>query len=192
MLLLLLFFKSTGSDKHDDALDDRRGRRYSFDAFVSYEPTADTRWVVGELIPRLETEWGLRLCVGRRDWMPGADVTDSAVDSVRRSRKTVAIASNAYAVSHWSHFELTLAQTILYEEEDRDSLVVILLEEIADCNMNPRLQLQLKKGTHIAWTPRNPVGQRLFWARVRSALAKRSSSVIRTNPPRELFVSGRH
>lgn len=141
------------------------------------------------MIPRLETEWGLRLCIGQRDWMPGTDVIDSAVDSVRRSRKTVFVASNAFAVSHWSHFELTLAQTVLYEE-DRDNLVVVLLEEIADCNMNPRLQLQMQKRTHIAWTASSPVGQQLFWARFRSALAKRSSSVIRTNPPRELFASG--
>ena len=81
----------------------------------------------------------------------GRDIVDNVVDSIEHSRKTVLIVSNAFAVSQWCHFEMTMAQTKLFED-DRDNLILVLLEEIADCNMNPRLQLQMQKKTYIEWT----------------------------------------
>lgn len=107
--------------------------------------------------------------------------------SIENSRKTVLIVSNAFAVSHWRHFEMTMAQT-KFSEDDRDNLILVLLEGIADCNMNPRLQLQMQKKTYIEWTD-NQIGQQLFWAQLKQALAKNSNSLINSVPPPELFSS---
>jgi len=142
---------------------------------------------VTQLSPRLETKYHLRLCIRERDWLVGLDIVDNIVDSIEKSRKTVLIVSNAFAVSHWCHFEMTMAQTKLLED-DRDNLILVLLEEIADCNMTPRLQLQMQKKTYIEWTD-NQIGQQLFWAKLRRALSRQSQSVTRTLPPRELFAS---
>ena len=80
-----------------------------------------------------------------------------------------------------------MAQTKLFED-DRDNLILVLLEEIADCNMNPRIQLLMQNKTYIEWTD-NHIGQQLFWARLRQVLAKQSNSFINSTPPKELFAS---
>lgn len=119
--------------------------------------------------------------------MIGHDIVGNIIDSIEKSRKTLMVVSNAFAASQWCHFEMTMAQTKLLED-DRDNLILILLEEIADCNMNPRLQLQMQKKTYVEWTE-NAVGQQLFWENLRQTLSTSSKSIINSTPPRELFVS---
>ncbi len=47
------------------------------------------------------------------------------------SRKSLLVVSNAFAASSWCQLELAMAQTRLFEQ-DRDNLVLVLLEEIAE------------------------------------------------------------
>src|SRR6218665_736468 len=149
---------------------------FTFDAFVGYS-RSDSNWVITQLLPRLELECNLRLCIHERDWLPGRDIAENILESIDNSRKTLLIVSNAFALSPWCHFELTMAQTRLMEE-DRDSLVLILLEEIADCNLTPRLQIQMQRRTYIEWTKQSNVGQQLFWANLKHALDKPSHSLM--------------
>ena len=98
---------------------------------------ADSQWVIHQLRPQLEEprtgEEGsnLRLCIHHRDWMTGLYITDNIVESIEASRKSLLIVSNAFAASSWCQFELTMAQTRLFVE-DRDYLILVLLEEIAE------------------------------------------------------------
>src|SRR6218665_2451500 len=126
---------------------------YTFDVFVGYS-RSDSNWVITQLLPRLEHECNLRLCIHERDWLPGRDIAENIMESIDNSRKTLLIVSNAFALSPWCHFELTMAQTRLMEE-DRDSLVLILLEEIADCNLTLRLQIHMQPPTYIQSTKQN-------------------------------------
>ena len=111
-------------------------REYAYDAFVMY-CHADSQWVIHQLRPQLENarseEEGanLRLCIHHRDWLCGRGITDNIVESIEASRKSLLIVSNAFAASSWCQFELTMAQTRLFEE-DRDNLILVLLEEIAE------------------------------------------------------------
>ena len=111
-------------------------REYNYDAFVIHS-NSDSQWVIHQLRPQLEEsstgEEGanLRLCIHHRDWLGGRDITDNIVESIEASRKSLLIVSNAFAASSWCQFELTLAQTRLFEE-DRDNLILVLLEEIAE------------------------------------------------------------
>ena len=91
------------------------------------------------------------------------------------SRKTLLIASNAFASSQWCHFELTMAQTRLFRD-DTNSLILVLLEDIDDVNMSPRLRLQMARQTYVEWTD-NHVGQQLFWAKLIRALTAPMTSV---------------
>lgn len=161
-------------------------RVYSYDAFVCYCED-DRRWVLDVFSSHLESEYHLSLCVQDRDWLFGEEVLRNFAHSVENSRKTVLMLSNAFAVSPWSHFEMTVAQS-RFIEDDQDSLVVVLLEEIADCNMNPMLRLQLKQRNYIEWTEHS-VGQRMFWEKLTHALTRPSRSLIDVVPPRELFRS---
>src|SRR6218665_3976501 len=94
---------------------------FAIDVFVGYS-RSDSNWVITQLLPRLEQECNLRLCIHERDWLPGRDIAENILESIDNSRKTLLIVSNAFALSPWCHFELTMAQTRLMEE-DRDSLV---------------------------------------------------------------------
>ena len=106
-------------------------RQYEYDAFVIHS-NADAKWVIHKLRPQLEDNRPkLRLCIHHRDWLVGRDITDNIVESIEASRKSLLIVSNAFAASSWCQFELTMAQTRLFEE-DRDNLIVVLLEEIAE------------------------------------------------------------
>ena len=150
-------------------------RQYFYDAFISY-CAKDLGWVSKNL-PRLEEEHNLRLCLHDRDWLAGRDIVDNIVTSIENSRKTVLIVSNAFAISQWCHFELAMVQTRLFEM-DRDNVVLVLLEEILDHNLSPRLRLQLQRQTYIEWPGYSDAGQQLFWAKLSQALAKPSLSVL--------------
>ena len=128
------------------------------------------------MLPRLEgPENQLKLCLHKRDWLPGRDIVDNVVESMEDSRKTVLIVSNAFASSQWCHFELTMAQTRLFRD-DANSLMLVLLEDIDDVNMTPRLRLQMARQTYVEWT-NNPVGQQLFWAKLTRVLTAPLTSV---------------
>ena len=43
----------------------------TYDAFVSYTSSHDEQFVLDQLIPKLESEWKLKLCVHFRDFRPG-------------------------------------------------------------------------------------------------------------------------
>ena len=118
-------------------------REYAYDAFVMY-CHADSQWVIHQLRPQLEENRPkLRLCIHQRDWLGGRDITDNIVESIEASRKSLLIVSTAFAASSWCQFELTMAQTRLFEE-DRDNLILVLLEEIAKvCYYNSLFALEL-------------------------------------------------
>ena len=156
-------------------------REFTYDAFICYSAT-DSRWVVDQLRPRLEVEDQLRLCIHQRDWIAGRDIVDNVVDSIENSRKTVLIVSNAFARSQWCHFEMTMAQSRLIRD-DRDSLVLVVLEEIAEQYLTTRLRLQLARRTYVEWISDSAIGQQLFWAQLRRALAAPSTSVLQGDIP---------
>lgn len=159
-------------------------RTYQYDAFVSYSKH-DTHWVVSELRRHLETEEGLQLCIHDRDFIVGEDIVSNVISSIEQSRKVLFIVSNAFAVSQWCHFELIMVQTRMLEN-DRDNLVLILLEEIDDANLSPRLKLQMEKQTYLEWTS-SEIGRQLFWDRLRQAVGRPPESVINSHLPMEMF-----
>src|SRR6218665_1492466 len=160
---------------------------YQYDAFVSYSKH-DAKWVVTELRRHLETEEGLNLCIHDRDFLVGEDIVSNVISSIEQSRKVLFIVSNAFAASQWCHFELIMVQTRMLEN-DRDNLVLILLEEIDDENLSPRLKLQMEKQTYLEWTSSSEVGRQLFWDRLRQAVSRPPESIIHSDLPLEMFRS---
>ena len=122
-------------------------REYAYDAFVMY-CHADSQWVHHHLRPQLEDNRPkLRLCIHQRDWLGGRDITDNIVESIEASRKSLLIVSNSFAAFSWCQFELTMAQTRLFEE-DRDNLILVLLEEIAEVHYYTCFSLYLRQWTN--------------------------------------------
>ena len=155
-----------------EVLDDTT---YVYDAFVVYNGT-DVGWVKDELLPAMEEDAEFTLCVHDRDWLLGRDIVDNIVQSIESSRKTLLVVSNAFAISQWCQLELTLAQHRLLEE-DRNAMILVLLEPLKRENITPRLLLQMKRQTYMEWTE-DPVGQKLFWKKLRRALQKPVGSLV--------------
>ena len=64
--------------------------------------------------------------------------------------------------------ELAMAQCNLLEH-DRNSLILILMEDIDERNLTPRLALQMKTQTYIRWDEEE-LGRKLFFKKLQRAL----------------------
>ncbi|XP_015272102.1 PREDICTED: toll-like receptor 13 [Gekko japonicus] len=147
------------------------GKRYKFDAFVSYNST-DEKWVLEHLVPTLEGGEApvFRLCLHHRDFHPGKYIIDNIVDSIHNSRHTICIISRKYLQSEWCSMEIQLASYRLFDEL-KDVLIPIFLEDIPkkELSVYHRMRKVMLKKTYISW-PVDPEAQKLFWAKLRFAL----------------------
>ena len=146
-------------------------REYEYDAFVCYSIN-DHEWVTSHLL-RLESEFNHRLCFHNRDWMSGHGIVENIIKSIESSRKIVLIVSNAFTKSQWYLFELVLAQTRIFDE-DQDNMILISIEELNPSGIPQRLRLQMERQTYIEWSWNNAVGQHLFWVQLSRSLSKPS------------------
>ncbi|PSN56123.1 hypothetical protein C0J52_10640 [Blattella germanica] len=156
---------------------------FQYDAFVSYS-NEDRNFVV-RLVAMLENyEPFLRLCVYERDFEIGSVISESVLQSVALSRRTLLIVSDAFARSQWCRWELQLAENhrlFLSDEiqETGDPLIIIKLGEIARPHLTPTLKYLLRTRIYLEWNS-EPRKQRQFWDRLRTALAPPSITITPT------------
>ncbi|XP_060584112.1 toll-like receptor 13 [Ruditapes philippinarum] len=174
-IIALVFYRNRWNIKHYIYLMRRKrhyelidGDNFVYDAFVGYE-SEDSAWVHHQLLPVLEGEEGLKLCIHIRDFLPGVFINDNIVTHMNQSKKMILVLSNAFAQSGWCMFELKIAHSKLIEEETE--LVVILLEKINGRNMNHSLKCLFNTTTYIEWTE-DGVGQELFWTQLKNIMNK--------------------
>ncbi|XP_064612856.1 toll-like receptor 4 isoform X2 [Liolophura sinensis] len=91
------------------SLDSVAENPFGYDAFVSYED-AHLNFIREQIIPRLETESGLKLCIDKREFIPGLFITDNILHAITTSRKTVVLLSRAFLKSKWCMYELNMAR----------------------------------------------------------------------------------
>lgn len=155
--------KRTGYQSLESAAE----KPFGHDAFVSYED-AHLSFVREQIIPRLETESGLKLCIDKREFIPGLFITDNILHAITSSRKTVVLLSRAFLKSKWCMYELNMARMEgIYN--GRDVLVLVLMEEIPTRQLPPEIIDVFHKHTYIEMT-QNPHGQALFWERIVAAI----------------------
>ena len=116
---------------------------FQFDAFIIYS-SRDQDWVKQTLLPTLEDKHGLRCCVHYRDFRVGVPFRNNMVESVYKSRKTIAVVSRSFFDSKYCGSELDFAFHRLLEKKV-DSLVVIKLDDV-DKNKLPKA---LQKRSYI-------------------------------------------
>ena len=149
-------------------------REYLYDAFVAYcsRETPERQWVHLTLVPKLEGEYGLKVCIHHRDFLPGRDIPDNIVDAINNSRKTLLVLSPSFLDSGWCNFEVRMARAKLVEER-RDSIVLVLYRslDIPGTRIPRKLMNLLDRKTYAEWTT-NPEGQELFWSKLVSVLQR--------------------
>ncbi|XP_030062636.1 toll-like receptor 9 [Microcaecilia unicolor] len=145
-----------------------------YDAFIAFDKTQKdvADWVYNDLRIRLE-EKGLhhfRVCLEDRDWIPGKSLVENLWDSVYRSKKTVFVLSRVKPVSGLLRVAFLLVQQRLLEEQ-KDVVVLILLEQLQRRSRYLRLRRRLCKKTVLFW-PQDPCGQQYFWGQLCRVLEK--------------------
>ncbi|XP_066280315.1 toll-like receptor 13 [Branchiostoma lanceolatum] len=143
----------------------------TYDAFVAHN-SHDSAWVIRQLLPQLERgdPPEFRLCLGDRDFQPGAPIVDNIAESIYESRKTICVITRNFLESDWCRFEMQMATYRLFEEHV-DCLIVVFLEQIPAQRLAKYHSLRrvMCRNTYLEW-PEDPEARDLFWERLRVAL----------------------
>ncbi|XP_059415605.1 toll-like receptor 13 [Carassius carassius] len=142
---------------------------FQYDAFISYN-ALEEQWVLEELVPKLEGQHGLRLCLHHRDFQPGKAIIDNIVDAIYNSRKTVCLITHNYLKSVWCSQEIQVASFRLFDEQE-DVLVLVFLEDIPMHQLSPYYQMRklVKKQTYLQ-RPKPGEDTQAFWQKLKIAL----------------------
>ena len=135
---------------------------FDYDVFVLFAE-ADLPWVRGRLMPELEGRRGLRLCVHDRDFLPGKAIVSNVADSVRSSKKLLAVFSRHFARSHWCRFELDLCLSQAVDNDE--ALIVACLGDVASRDLTSAMTAVLVTTTYLQWEE-GPDAVASFWDRM--------------------------
>ncbi|XP_029948770.1 toll-like receptor 2 [Salarias fasciatus] len=144
-----------------------------YDAFVSYSDM-DSAWVETHLVPELEQSHPpVRLCLHKRDFLPGGWILDNIMDAIEKSHRTLFVLSRHFVRSEWCVYELDYTHFRLFDQND-DTVVLILLEPI-DKRTIPkkfcRLRRAMNSRTYLEW-PADGGQLAAFWKRLRAAIQR--------------------
>ncbi|NXD88882.1 TLR21 protein, partial [Halcyon senegalensis] len=142
-----------------------------YDAFVSYSEN-DSEWVEDVMVRELEQACPpFRLCLHKRDFVPGKWIVDNIIDSIEKSHKTLFVLSEHFVRSEWCKYELDFSHFRLFDENN-DAAILILLEPIQSKAIPKRfckLRKIMNTKTYLEW-PLEEEQQEMFWFNLKIAL----------------------
>ncbi|XP_013176709.1 PREDICTED: toll-like receptor 6 [Papilio xuthus] len=140
---------------------------FNYDVFVSY-CHEDRDWVLDQLLPHVEVDANVSVCLHERDFMVGLSILENIVSCMDRSKTILLILSQKFLLSQWCQFEMHLAQHRLLETR-REDLILVLLEEIPRRVRPNTLHYLMMTNTYIVW-PQEEAEQPVFWRRLNKSL----------------------
>ncbi|NWR27352.1 TLR21 protein, partial [Tachuris rubrigastra] len=142
-----------------------------YDAFVSYSEN-DSNWVENIMVQELEQACPpFRLCLHKRDFVPGKWIVDNIIDSIEKSHKTLFVLSEHFVQSEWCKYELDFSHFRLFDENN-DAVILVLLESIQSKTIPKRfckLRKIMNTKTYLEW-PLGEEQQQMFWENLKRAL----------------------
>ncbi|NXN74344.1 TLR21 protein, partial [Himantopus himantopus] len=142
-----------------------------YDAFVSYSEN-DSDWVENIMVRELEQACPpFRLCLHKRDFVPGKWIVDNIIDSIEKSHKTLFVLSEHFVQSEWCKYELDFSHFRLFDENN-DAAILVLLEPIQSKAIPKRfckLRKIMNTKTYLEWPPGEEQQER-FWENLKGAL----------------------
>ncbi|NXO65728.1 TLR22 protein, partial [Phainopepla nitens] len=142
-----------------------------YDAFVSYSEN-DSEWVENTMVRELEQACPpFRLCLHKRDFVPGKWIVDNIIDCIEKSHKTLFVLSEHFVQSEWCKYELDFSHFRLFDENN-DTAILVLLEPIQSKTIPKRfckLRKIMNTKTYLEW-PLEEEQQQMFWFNLKMAL----------------------
>ncbi len=164
--------------EHYQKLEEEDDQEYEYSAFVSYAGD-DYKFVLEKMMPILERpdEEGvepLRLAVEFRDFPAGCDISQTVIEFIEKSRKTVLLISQ-HSVQNQNDWLWYVYRQAAFRAPGRKNLLIIILLEPdvqKERNLPKSLRQELKNRMYIAWPGDNAKDgdKTLFWRQLREAL----------------------
>ena len=153
---------------------DGDSKEYKYDAFVAYSAD-DYKWVYGPLQTYLEKNQGFKLGLHERDFEAGKYIADNIIDVINRSKKIIFVISSSFLKSDWGQYELDMARMHMFQQ-NREMLIVIILEDMSISRMPARLQqiwesITCLEADDIVRGCSNPDSNHTFWKRLNQAMS---------------------
>ena len=153
---------------------DGDSKEYQYDAFVAYS-AHDYKWVYGPLQAYLEKHQGFNLGLHERDFKAGKYIADNIIDTINRSKKIIFVISSSFLESDWGEYELDMARMHMFQQ-NREMLIVIILEEMSISRMPARLKqiwesITCLEADDIVRGCSNPDSSHTFWKRLNQAMS---------------------
>jgi Leucine-rich repeat (LRR) protein len=143
---------------------------YTYDAFISYEDE-DRFFVHEDLLKMLEEESGFKLCIHKRDFLPGVDISENITSAIHNSRKVIVIMSHNYLDSYWCMFEYNMSRLeSIYSRNKENILYLVFLEQLSAKDL-PLIILELVQTQSYIEYPNDEYGNTVFWDKLRDALS---------------------
>ncbi|XP_061173262.1 toll-like receptor 4 [Saccostrea echinata] len=148
---------------------------FTFDAFISHADE-DSDFAIYESISQLEEERGLRLCLSKRDFLPGTEIAANITDAICKSRKTIIILSNHFLNSYWCMFEFNMARMeSIYTRNGKNVLFMIMYRHVSAKTLPLSLLTLVESQSYIEY-PHDPQGNIVFWDKIAETCSKSHSS----------------
>ncbi|XP_063432699.1 toll-like receptor 4 [Mytilus trossulus] len=146
-------------------------REYKYDTFISYAEN-DSNFVHNNLLHQLERDGGLKLCIHKRDFIPGNDIAANITSSIHVSRKVIIVMSCHFLESYWCMFEYNMARMeSIYSRDKENILFLIFLEQIQPGQL-PLHILELVQDQSYIEYPNDEYGNTVFWEKLREVLVR--------------------
>ncbi|CAG2209855.1 unnamed protein product [Mytilus edulis] len=148
---------------------DEDENEYMYDVFVSYADD-DRSFVHTQLLQTLEKENGIRLCLHKRNFLPGNDIATNITSAIHNSRKTVVIMTYHYLKSYWCMFEFNMARMeSIYERNNENVLFLVVFEQISARDFPLHILEVVQSQSYIEF-PNDEQGDVVFWRQLVTAL----------------------
>ncbi|XP_076114665.1 toll-like receptor 4 [Mytilus galloprovincialis] len=148
---------------------DEDENEYMYDAFVSYADE-DRLFIHTQLLQTLEKENGIRLCLHKRNFLPGNDIATNITSAIHNSRKTIVIMTYHYLKSYWCMFEFNMARMeSIYERNNENVLFLVVFEQISARDFPLHILEVVQSQSYIEF-PNDEQGDVVFWLQLVTAL----------------------
>ncbi|CAC5395113.1 unnamed protein product [Mytilus coruscus] len=134
---------------------------FRYDIFVAYASDC-CEWLKGSLIPILEQDWKLNVCVKDRDFPVGEDRADTVINSMRNSKFIIFIITPEFIKRKWGKFEIEMAKYEMFEHRKQKRIIVIMKDGTSKEDVPIEFSLIWKDVIMIEW-PSDDINTENVW-----------------------------
>ncbi|CAC5387695.1 unnamed protein product [Mytilus coruscus] len=152
-----------------DNISSNDDKKYTYDAFISYSDN-EQDFIVRECIPNLEEGGNAKLCIHKRDFLPGNEISYNITNSIHESRKVVCIITKSFLESYYYMFEFNMARMeSIYSRSGENILFLVFFEQFRSKDL-PLVMLELVQNDSYIEYPNDEQGNVVFWEKMKETM----------------------